>query len=166
MIGVCIGLLLMLSFTGLLDGIEQETFIAAHGLDQDAVQIAEGHLRIQRDCALFREVPLVDRQSIEVNWFEGWGQSSGSEHVSMQAVLRQAHALAEAAGGGRCRAGGGAGAVVFSSLVADMCTEPDGSLAIPFGRLRDVLGAQYRRRLVSISMAQAWMPPAMLTALS
>ncbi|MGZ0656162.1 CHASE2 domain-containing protein [Coraliomargarita sp. W4R53] len=73
-----------------------ETFLAAHGLDDDAVEIGDGMLTIRREGAVFRQVPLVQQQSIEVNWFEGWDFTAKNEHVSMQTVLRKADELAVA----------------------------------------------------------------------
>ncbi|MDQ8193571.1 adenylate/guanylate cyclase domain-containing protein [Coraliomargarita sp. SDUM461004] len=77
-----------------------ETFLAAYGLDENAVQISSDSLTIMREGAVFREIPLVQRQSIEVNWFEGWNRSIENERISMQAVLRQADALADASSAG------------------------------------------------------------------
>tara|TARA_B100001971_G_scaffold214908_2_gene255384 strand:+ start:5063 stop:7435 length:2373 start_codon:yes stop_codon:yes gene_type:complete len=74
-----------------------ETFLAAHELDEDAVEISPDTLTIRRAGEVFRQIPLVRQQSIEVNWFEGWEISGDEDHVSMQAVLRKAHALSEAA---------------------------------------------------------------------
>lgn len=73
-----------------------EMFLAAHGLDEAAVTIDPEALTIHREGALFRRIPLVAQQSMEVNWFEGWKVSASENRVSMQRVLRQAHALAEA----------------------------------------------------------------------
>jgi adenylate cyclase len=77
-----------------------ETFLAAHGLDETAVEISPDTLTIRRDDAVFRQVPLVQKQSIAVNWIEGWDRSLDHDRDSMQMVLRQAHALAEAAARG------------------------------------------------------------------
>lgn len=74
-----------------------ETFLAAHGLDADAVQFDDNSLTIWRKGEIFRQIPLVNQQSVAVNWFEGWNNSRDHERESMQQVLRQAHALAEAA---------------------------------------------------------------------
>jgi adenylate cyclase len=77
-----------------------ETFLTAHGLDQSAVEIRPDLLTIHRDGTVFRQIPLVRQQSIAVNWFEGWDRSLDHGRDSMQMVLRQAHALAEAASAG------------------------------------------------------------------
>jgi len=77
-----------------------ETFLAAYGLDEEAVEISGDALTIFRDGAVFRRVPLVKQQSVEVNWFEGWDRSVDNGRFSMQAVLRNAHALADAAAQG------------------------------------------------------------------
>ncbi len=77
-----------------------ETILAAYGLDQNAVEISAHALTISRDGVIFRHVPLVKKQSIEVNWFEGWDNSPENGRYSMQEVLRQAHALADAAAQG------------------------------------------------------------------
>ncbi|MFP4069292.1 MAG: CHASE2 domain-containing protein [Opitutales bacterium] len=71
-------------------------FLAAHGLDAEAVEWEEEALRIFRDGELFREVPLEGGQSIRVNWFEGW-RSARTPHLSMAEVLDQANALGRAA---------------------------------------------------------------------
>lgn len=72
-----------------------QTFLSAHDLDHDAVEISEAKLRIQLDERESREVPLVASQSIEVNWFEGWDMSRENSRISMRAVLEHANALAE-----------------------------------------------------------------------
>ncbi|WPJ97962.1 adenylate/guanylate cyclase domain-containing protein [Coraliomargarita algicola] len=77
-----------------------ETFLIAHGLNEDAVEISAEALTIRRDGEIFRRIPLVEQQSIEVNWFEGWEISGGQNHVSMQTVLRKADALSDAAAAG------------------------------------------------------------------
>ncbi|TVP77426.1 MAG: adenylate/guanylate cyclase domain-containing protein [Puniceicoccaceae bacterium] len=73
-----------------------EMFLAAHGLSESAVTIESGYLNIEREGVAFRRIPLVSEQSMEVNWFEAWPASSSETRISMQAVLRQVHALAEA----------------------------------------------------------------------
>ena len=77
-----------------------ETFLAAHGLDDQAVDIGQDALIIRREGALFRRIPLVDQQSIEVNWLQAWASSTQNNRVSMQAVLRKADALATSAAAG------------------------------------------------------------------
>lgn len=73
-----------------------EMFLAAHGLDEHAVSTDSEALTIQRDGGVFRRIPLVAQQSVEVNWFEGWDPAASESRVSMQAVLRKADALADA----------------------------------------------------------------------
>lgn len=73
-----------------------EMFLAAHNLTEDAVSIDSDTLTIHRDGSVFRRVPLVAQQSVEVNWFEGWRFAASESRISMQAVLRKAHALAAA----------------------------------------------------------------------
>lgn len=72
-----------------------EAFLAAHGLTADAVEVGVDRLIIKREGELFREVPLTDSQSIEVNWFEGWNDETrgATEHYSMKEVREQADAL-------------------------------------------------------------------------
>lgn len=77
-----------------------ETFLAAHGLDDDDVEIRAGKLIIYCGEDVFRTIPLVEEQSIEVNWMKGWDNSPGHDRYSMQAVIRQAHALGAAASEG------------------------------------------------------------------
>lgn len=72
------------------------TFLAAHGLSERDVEIGADALRILRDGQVFREVPLTDGQSIEINWLEGWADS-GATKVSMGEVLTWADRLATAA---------------------------------------------------------------------
>ncbi len=74
-----------------------EVFLAAHGLDASAVEHDAEELRIRKDGEIFRRVPLVGEQSVEVNWLEGWGSATGSEHYSMGDVLNRANLLALAA---------------------------------------------------------------------
>ncbi len=62
------------------------TFLAAEGLSERDVEIGADTLRILRDGQVFREIPLKDGQSIEINWLEGWA-SSGALQVSMGEVL-------------------------------------------------------------------------------
>ena len=77
-----------------------ETFLTAHGLDSEAVEIRDDLLKIHRDGEVLREIPLLRRQSIELNWFEGWDWGAEQGHVSMQEVLRKADALSDASMGG------------------------------------------------------------------
>lgn len=77
-----------------------ETFLAAHGLGEENVEIASEELNVYQDGKLFRSIPLVGEQSMEVNWLQGWDNSKQNERYSMQAVIRKAHALAEAVAAG------------------------------------------------------------------
>lgn len=74
-----------------------ELFLAAHGLKSDDVEISADELVIRKEGEVFRRVPLVGQQSIEVNWFEGWDVTGPTEHYSMQAVRERAAALGQAA---------------------------------------------------------------------
>lgn len=73
-----------------------EVFLAANGLDAGAVEVGAEELVIWKEGERFREIPLIDGQCIEVNWFEGWHTGLGTEHISMAEVLERAHALAAA----------------------------------------------------------------------
>lgn len=73
-----------------------ETFLAANGLDATAVQIDRHELTVRRDGEVFRRIPLVQRQSIEVNWFQGWDLAVENGRVGMHTVLRKADALSDA----------------------------------------------------------------------
>ncbi len=77
-----------------------ETFLAAYGLDEDAVEITVDQLNIHLDGTVFRSIPLVEAQSIEVNWLAGWDIKTDHGRYSMQEVIRQAHALSDAAQSG------------------------------------------------------------------
>ena len=74
-----------------------ETFLASYGLDDKAVEIHPEALVIRSAGEVFRRIPLVDHQSIEVNWFQAWDSTIRNNRVSMQAILRNADALAAAA---------------------------------------------------------------------
>ncbi|MEN8725549.1 MAG: adenylate/guanylate cyclase domain-containing protein [Lentimonas sp.] len=74
-----------------------ELFLVANGLTHDSVDIKSDRLIIRKEGEVFREVPLVDQQSIAVNWFEGWQTNPSTEHVSMQEVQSRANALGRAA---------------------------------------------------------------------
>lgn len=76
------------------------TFLAANDLNADAVEISPDAITVRRDGAVFRRIPLVEQQSIEVNWFEGWDRSVENDRVSMHTVLRKADALSDAAARG------------------------------------------------------------------
>ena len=77
-----------------------ETFLASYGLDDKAVEIRPDALIIWREGKVFRKIPLVDHQSIEVNWLRAWNSSVQNNRVSMQSVLRNADALAAFAAAG------------------------------------------------------------------
>jgi len=77
-----------------------EVFLASHGLNAEHVRRSEDRLLIYKDNTVFREVPLVGQQSIEVNWFEGWQTRGATEHVSLQTVRVKADALSQAAESG------------------------------------------------------------------
>ncbi|MDP4611576.1 MAG: adenylate/guanylate cyclase domain-containing protein [Opitutales bacterium] len=74
-----------------------ELFLAAHGLKGDDVEISADELVIRKGDEVFRRVPLVGQQSVEVNWFEGWNVAGPTEHYSMQTVRERAAALSQAA---------------------------------------------------------------------
>jgi adenylate cyclase len=73
-----------------------ETFLASYGLDDNSVEISPEALIIRSQGEVFRRVPLVDQQSIEVNWLQAWDSTTQNNRISMQVVLRNADALAAA----------------------------------------------------------------------
>lgn len=73
-----------------------EVFLAAHGLTVDDVTWEEDVLQIRKDDALFREVPLIEEQSIAVNWLQGWDFERPGEHYSLAEVLEAANSLGAA----------------------------------------------------------------------
>lgn len=77
-----------------------EVFLAAHGLDASALDYDAEELRIWKDGEVFRRVPLVGEQCIEVNWLEGWGSVPSTKHYSMGDVLNRANLLGLAASEG------------------------------------------------------------------
>jgi len=79
-----------------LFGFGLEVFLAAHGLDASDVEWRHDELVLRKEGAEFRRIPLVDGQSIRVNWFEGWA-STATPHFSMAEVLDQANELGRAA---------------------------------------------------------------------
>jgi adenylate cyclase len=81
-----------------------EVFLLAHGLSHEQVEQTAESIRIYKDGSIFREVPLVEQQSIEVNWFQGWKVGANTEHVSMKTVLLHADALARAKKAGDAQA--------------------------------------------------------------
>ncbi len=74
-----------------------EMFLAAHRLGEDDVDWESNRLLIRKDGQVFREIPLLEGQSTEVNWFQAWRSSIAPEHVSMAEVLRRANLLGDAA---------------------------------------------------------------------
>lgn len=72
-------------------------FLSAHGLDSSAVEHGADWLTILKDGKVFRKIPLLGGQSIEVNWLEAWFTELGTPHVSLGEVLVRAHALGRAA---------------------------------------------------------------------
>jgi len=77
-----------------------EVFLAAHGLSAADVEWSGDALIIRRGGEIFRQVPLVDGQSLMVNWVQDWDISDRDVHVSMAEVLEKADALGAAAASG------------------------------------------------------------------
>lgn len=77
-----------------------EVFLAAHGLNASAVEWTDQSLIIRKDGKVFREVPLIDGQTMDVNWLQGWDVKRPGAHYSMAEVLEQANALGDAAARG------------------------------------------------------------------
>ncbi len=73
-----------------------ESFLMAEGLNAADVEIGADSLKVYRAGEVFRRIPLVEAQSVEVNWFEGWDHRTDHGRQSMQEVLRQAKALNKA----------------------------------------------------------------------
>lgn len=73
-----------------------EVFLAAHGLNASDVEWTEEFLVIRRNGKIFREVPLIDGQTMEVNWLEGWDMD-GPKHYSMADILLKENELRRAA---------------------------------------------------------------------
>jgi len=73
-----------------------ELFLTANEIDRDDIVRGERYLLIHKDGAVFRKVPLVERQSIGVNWFSGWRTDTFTEHVGMHEVLERAGSLSSA----------------------------------------------------------------------
>ena len=71
-----------------------ETFLAAQGLSGEAIRMNEGAMQILRDGEVIRTIPLVEGQSVDVNWLEGWDLRTDHTRVSMRDVLERADALA------------------------------------------------------------------------
>lgn len=74
-----------------------EAFLAAHGERADDVEWNPDSLVIRKDGKVFREIPLIDGQSMEVNWLNGWDINRPATHYSMADVLEAANALGDAA---------------------------------------------------------------------
>ncbi|PXA03266.1 hypothetical protein DDZ13_12635 [Coraliomargarita sinensis] len=77
-----------------------EVFLAAHDLDSEAVEWSGSALRIRREGSIFREIPLIQGQTIEVNWFRDWADQGAGLHYSMADVLEAANTLGAAAAAG------------------------------------------------------------------
>lgn len=75
-------------------------FLAAHELGPEDVEWRSDSLVIRKQEAGFREVPLIQGQSMEVNWLQGWNGRAPQTHYSMADVQAAAHALGEAASRG------------------------------------------------------------------
>jgi adenylate cyclase len=75
-----------------------EIFLASNGLDSENVEWTADSLKIHKDGQLFREVPLIQGQTMEVNWLHGWDINRPDTHYSMAEVQEQADALVAAAG--------------------------------------------------------------------
>lgn len=74
-----------------------EVFLAVHGLSSDDVEWRGNFLLIRKDGSVFRKVPLIEGQSIEVNWLQAWNINRPHTHYSMAEVLEAANALGAAA---------------------------------------------------------------------
>lgn len=72
-------------------------FLAAHGLSADDVEWTPEALVIRQAGEVWREVPLIEGQTMEVNWLQGWDISRPQTHYSMAEVLEAANALGAAA---------------------------------------------------------------------
>lgn len=72
------------------------TFLASEGIEKDSVEISTEELTLYRGEEVFRRIPLVEYQSIEVNWFEDWDRTVGNNRISMKDVLLKADALGKA----------------------------------------------------------------------
>ncbi len=77
-----------------------EVFLAAHGLDSAAVEWTQDALLIHKDGQVFRRIPLIQGQSMEVNWLQGWDVTRPGQHVSLAEVHDAANALGAAAARG------------------------------------------------------------------
>jgi len=72
-------------------------FLAAHDLGPEAVEWTPEALLIRQEGRVLREVPLLNGQTLEVNWLQGWGNIPLDNFYSMVEVLEKAHALGNAA---------------------------------------------------------------------
>jgi len=72
-------------------------FLASHGLGPDDVEWTPEALVIRQEGAVFREVPLIEGQTMEVNWLHGWDIERPQTHYSMAEVQEKANALGDAA---------------------------------------------------------------------
>ncbi|MGJ8637940.1 MAG: CHASE2 domain-containing protein [Opitutaceae bacterium] len=84
----------------MLNTLGLEVFLAANALSADDVQYDADYITIRKDGDIFREIPLVQQQSIGINWFEGWKTSASTMHVSIREVLVHANSLGQAARAG------------------------------------------------------------------
>jgi adenylate cyclase len=75
-----------------------ELFLAARGLGAGAVERSGDRLLVRgEDGGILRAIPLAAGQSLEVNWFNRWGNPELETHVSLYEVLERADRLAKAA---------------------------------------------------------------------
>lgn len=75
-----------------------EVFLASHELNSDDVEWTADSLKIHKGGQLFREIPLIQGQTLEVNWLHGWDINRPDTHYSMAEVQEQTDALVAAAG--------------------------------------------------------------------
>lgn len=81
-----------------------ELFLTAEEISHADVEKEPEAIILRKDGDVFRRIPLAQRQSIEVNWFEGWKAHSSAEHFSVREVLARASALNRAAKAGDAEA--------------------------------------------------------------
>lgn len=81
-----------------------EVFLAAHDLSAAAIEWEANSLLVRKDGTVFREIPLVHGQSMEVNWLQGWDVERRGAHYSMAEVQEAANALGDAAARGDANA--------------------------------------------------------------
>jgi len=73
-----------------------ELFLAANELSASSVERTPSALIIRKDGDVFREMPLVEGQSIEVNWYEGWNGTGQTAHYSFEDVRKNGISLLNA----------------------------------------------------------------------